>query len=138
MKRRACFKHGQRLVFCGQVPQRFALTLYMSSIFWLGAITLAAFIVWIFTEVRTANRWNRIGSGSLAAVCLAFWLLGLANSINDYYDGMREHRLAQSLIRECPSKTAQLQKWSLAYARYDGRNHESRMNELEKIMEERR
>ena len=109
----------------------------MSHIIWLAAVPMAAFASWILAEVRSANRGIRISLGNLATVCVTFWVLSLAHSLGDYYRGMREYRLVQSLIRAYPTRAAELQKWSSAYDHYDASNHEKRMKELEGIVGER-
>ena len=91
----------------------------MSTSLLLGLIPLAFVGGWIWTEIRGVSRVMRIGSGLIAGVSFAFWLLSVSNSVGSYFGGMREHRLLQSLIRAYPLKSAEIEDWSSKYRSYN-------------------
>lgn len=108
----------------------------MSASLLLGLIPLTFVGGWIWIELRGVSRWMRIGSGLIAGLSFAFWLLAASNSLGSYYDGMREHRLLQSLIRAYPLKSVEVNAWSSNYTFYeDFEHHLIKRDELEAVIE---
>jgi hypothetical protein len=107
----------------------------MSTPLLLGLIPLAFVGGWIWIEIRRVSRWMRIGSGLIAGVSFAFWLVSVSHSLGSYYDGMREHRLLQSLILAYPLKSVAIDAWSSNYGDYEGFDHHvTKRDELEVII----
>lgn len=102
----------------------------------LGLIPLAFFTLWLRAEIKTASPGVRVGSGIVAGISLCLWMLSLTNSLGSYYDGMREHRLLESLIRSYPGKATEIEAWASNYQFYrDFEHHVTRRRELEAITE---
>lgn len=105
----------------------------------LGLIPLAFLALWLRAESKTAALYVRVGSGIVAGISLSLWLLSLSNSLGSYYDGMREHRLLESLIRGYLGKATEIEAWASNYKSYrDFEYHVRKRRELEAITENER
>jgi hypothetical protein len=101
----------------------------------LGLIPLTFVALWLQAEIKSRTRSVRIITGCIAGVSFSFWLLSLSNSLGSYYDGMREHRLLQSLINAHPGQRRQIEAWAADYKFYGGfDNHVQKRDTLERMI----
>ena len=71
-----------------------------TQIIWCGAAVLAVVAGWALLEFKATNRILRIVVGAGMTVAASAWLAAFSRSLGDYYDGMREYRLIQSVLRQ--------------------------------------
>ena len=109
-----------------------------TQIIWCGVAVLGLIAAWAVLELRAKNRILRIIVGAGMTVAASVWLSVFSRSLGDFYDGMREYRLIQTLLHELPKKSSEIYKWSSDYDHYvDSASHQARIQQLERIVGER-
>ncbi len=102
----------------------------------LGFIPLAFITMWLLVEVKGASRVARVISGMIAGISFTVWLGAFSNSLGSYYDGMREHRMLQSVIRAYPRHSNAINAWEAEYQFYKSSEyHRRKCEDLEAIIQ---